>query len=238
MVTKKKGVIALKKNNQLKVAYSHRNSQLKGLGKRVVKMCNLLGIEGLNALYDQTVLVDEETPMTKEQIEAYKKYMPEQCWKEEMDWQTALVYTKDPTEPLIDGFPYMVDYSSFCGSWRNRFRYLIDLDNDMLIIVKAGLEMISQKEEEYPEDAEYLDKIAHTVISRFPLDAIPENWIEQCENYWHSLMLVAVDYSHNAEAVYSEEVQAEAVSSNDRDYEKIKFFYGDNHYNELFVDKK
>jgi len=235
-MTKKKGVLVLKKNNSLKVSYAHRDAQLDGLGKRIVKMCKLLGTEGLSKLYDGIILVDEDDPMTQEQIQAYKKYMPEQLWKEDLDWTTALKYTKDITKPIIDGFPYMVDYSSFCGSWRNRFRYVLDLDNGMLIVVKGGLEMISQKEDEYFADADYVDKIAHTIIGKFPIDNIPDDWAEICKNYWHSLMLVAVDFSQNEVAKYSEKIQAEAKPENDRDYTKIKFFYGDNGYNDLFKD--
>lgn len=235
-MTKKKGVLVLKKDNYLKVSYSHRNSQLDGLGKKIVKMCKILGTQGLIDVYDSITLVDEKDPMTPEQIQAYKKYMPEQLWKEDLDWRTALMYTKDITKPLIDGFSYMVDYSSFCGSWRNRFRYILDLDTGMFIVVKGGLEMISQKEDEYFDDADYLDKIAHTIIGKFPIDDIPDDWAEICMNYWHSLMLVAVDFSSNEAALYSEKIQAEAKSENDRDYTKIKFYYGDNNYNNLFKD--
>ena len=49
-------------------------------------------------------------------------------------------------------------------------------------------------------------------------------------------MLVAVDYSKNKVAMYSEKIQQEAKPENDRDYEKIKFFYGENGYNDLFND--
>ena len=189
-MTKKKGVVVLKKDNYLKVAYAHRDAQLDGLGKKVVKMCRLLGTQGLSQVYDGTTLVNEEDPMTREQIEAYKKYMPKELWKEDLDWTTALMYTKDITKPLVDGFPYMVDYSGFCGAWRNRFRYILDLDEGMFTVVKAGLEMISQKEDEYFADADYLDKVAHTIIGKFPIDNIPEDWAEICQKYWKTLMLV------------------------------------------------
>jgi hypothetical protein len=235
-LTKKKGTLVLKKGNQLKVSYAQRDAQLDGLGKKIVKMIRLLGIEGLNKAYDNIILVDEEDPMTLEQIQAYKKYMPEQLWKEDLDWTTALKYTKDITKPIIDGFPYVVDYSSFCGSWRNRFRYIVDLDNNMFIVVKGGLEMLSQQSEEFFADADYVDKVAYTIIGRFPLDNIPDDWAETCKKYWSSLMLVAVDYSKNKVAMYSEKIQQEAKPENDRDYEKIKFFYGENGYNDLFND--
>lgn len=235
-MTKKKGMLALKKDNYLKVAYAHRNAQPDGVGKKIVKMCQTLGIEGLNDLYDRIILVDEDSPMTKEQVDAYKAYMPEKLWKEDLTWTEALVYTKDITKPLLDGFPYVVDYSGFCGSWRNRYRYLIDLDNNTFSVVRAGLEMISQKDDEYFADAEYTSKVAHTRVGTFPLDAIPEDWAEQCLKYWQSLMLVAVEFTENEEAMFSEEVQEEAKS--DRDYERIKFFYGDQGYNDLFKTMK
>ena len=237
-ITKKKGVVVFKKDNYLKVLYAHRDSQPDGLGAKVVKLCRELGIDGLNELYDRAILVDEETPMTAEQREMYRPYIPEQLWVDELTWTDTLVRVKNILKPLKDGVPYIVDYSGFCGAWRNRWRYIIDLDNNTFSVVKAGLEMISQKEDEYFADADYCDKIAHTRVGQFPLDNIPEDWAEQCAKYWKSVMLVAVDYSKNAEAVFSEEVQEEAKS--DHDYERIKFYYGDNGYNELFntMDKK
>ena len=58
------------------------------------------------------------------------------------DWTTALKYTKDITANNRR-FSYVVDYSSFCGSRRNRFRYS-GSDNNMFIVV-GGLEMLSQQ---------------------------------------------------------------------------------------------
>ena len=238
-ITKKKGSIVLKKDNFLKVAYVHRDAQPSGLGKKVVRMCRQLGIQGLNDLYDRTILIEEETAMTAEQREAYRPYIPEQLWKDDLSWTDTLVRVKDVTKPMIDGVPYMVDYSAFCGAWRNRWRYIIDLDNNTFTVVRGGLEMLSQREDEFFDDADYCAKIAHTRVGQFPLDDIPEDWADQCAQYWKkNVMLLAVDFYQNAEAVFSKEVQDEAKS--DHDYERIKFYYGDNGYNELFntMDKK
>lgn len=242
MASKKKGVIVFKKNNQLKVTYSHRNSEPALIGKRLVKWINNVGIDAISAYYDKVELVKEEAPMTEEQKEAYKKYIPEQLWPEieHMDWSEALAWTKDAVSPLKDQFPWMVDYAGFVGAWANRWRYIVDLDNNEFIVVRAGLEMLLYEVgDTYPPELDWMDKVAHTEVGRFPLDAIPEDWADQVRKYWKSLMIIAVDYSHNKEAVDSENLQAQGVDGYnpaDSDWEKIKFFYGQNNYNKNVSD--
>jgi len=80
----KKGLISIVKNDKVKATYIHRNAQLEGIGKRVVRLCKENTLEELNALYDALILVDEDTPMTQEQKEAYKKYMPEQLYRDQL----------------------------------------------------------------------------------------------------------------------------------------------------------
>ena len=124
MASKKKGCIVIKKNNKLKVTYSHRNSEMRLVGKRVVKWIKTAGIDAISDYYDKVQLVKEEDPMTDEQKESYKKYIPEQLWPEipNMTWPEALAWTKDAAAPLKDFYPYMVDYSGFVGAWANRWR--------------------------------------------------------------------------------------------------------------------
>lgn len=241
MASKKKGCIVIKKNNKLKVTYSHRNSEMRLVGKRVVKWIKTAGIDAISDYYDKVQLVKEEDPMTDEQRESYKKYIPEQLWPEvpNMTWPEALAWTKDAVAPLKDFYPYMVDYTGFVGAWANRWRYIIDLDNNLFIVVRAGLEMLLRYDDDYPKDVDWMDKVAHTEIGRFPLDNIPEDWIEQCDKYWGSLMIIAVDYQHNKEAKYSEAIQQEGVDGYnpaDSDWEKIKFYYGQNSYNKMISD--
>ena len=214
MASKKKGCIVIKKNNKLKVTYSHRNSEMRLVGKRVVKWIKTAGIDAISDYYDKVQLVKEEDPMTDEQKESYKKYIPEQLWPEtaNMTWPEALAWTKDAVSPLKDFYPYMVDYSGFVGAWANRWRYIIDLDNNLFIVVRAGLEMLLRYDDDYPKDVDWMAKVAHTEIGRFPLDNIPEDWIEQCDKYWGSLMIIAVDYQHNKEAKYYEEVKKQGVA--------------------------
>ncbi|MDL2258411.1 hypothetical protein LJC42_04580 [Eubacteriales bacterium OttesenSCG-928-K08] len=220
----KKGCISICKNNYLKVVYAHRNAQLDVLGKKVVKMCTTLGVDGLNELYDKIILVDEDAPMTPEQIQAYKKYMPEQLWKEDLDWSTAIGYTKDATKPLMDGFPYVVDYAGFLPSWRNRFRYLIDLDRNVLQVTKGGLEVISAPEEVFFSSENYVDKICPCVVGTFPLDNIPADWLEQCDAFWGTVMLEAKPYADDELARDSNVFESDPDGQHD--YHKMRFFLG------------
>ena len=222
----KKGSFMFVKEGKIKAVYLHRNAELEAMGKRIVKMIQYFELEELNELFDYLIPVDEEEAMTAEQIEAYKEYMPEQCWKEDLDWTTAIMYTKDPTKPIMDGFPYFVDYAGFLPSWRNRFRYTINLDNNTFQVAKAGLEIISQETDEFSDTAEYVDKIAPCVLGVFPLDSIPEDWIEQCKGRWNSWQLKVVPYDEIA----TQSTKNESDFMLQHDAEAMKFYIGIENY--------
>ena len=239
--SKKKGCIALKKNNYLKVTYSHRNSEPEGLGVKLVDWIRTAGASSISEYFDKVQVIREEDPMTTEQIESYKKYVPEKLWKPDMTWMEALAWTKDAVVPLRDNYPWLIDYSGFNGAWINRWRYVVDLDNNEFIVIIGAMEMICQPEDSYSKDFSWADKIVHTEIGRFPLDQIPDNWIELCRKRFGSMMIIAVDYSKNTEAVRSEEIQEAGEGHGgynpyDTDWENIKFLYGQTRFTEMLSD--
>lgn len=185
----KKGTIILIKNNVIKGIYIHRHAEIKCMGKRLVKLCHAKKTDGLKTLYDKLIMVKEENPMTKEQREAYKRYIPEKYWTNDLTWTQALGYTIDATKPLFDEFPYAVDYTDFIPSWRSRFQYCLNLDNGTFQIAKYGLECIAQNGEDFYKNVQYPHKIAPVVLGKFSIDQIPDDWMEQCEAYWDSLYL-------------------------------------------------
>jgi len=237
----KKGCIALKKNNTLKVTYSHRNSGMEGVGAKLVDWIRSAGAAAISDYFDRVQVIREEDPMTPEQIESYAKYIPEQLRKKDMTWPEALAHTKNAVAPLRDGYPWLIDYSGFNGAWINRWRYVVDLDSNEFIVVIGAMEMICQPEDTYSKDFIWPDKLVHTEIGRFPLDDIPEDWIERCRKRFGSMMIIAVDYSKNSEAVRSEEIQEAGEGHGgynpyDTDWENIKFFYGQTRFTEMLSD--
>ncbi len=241
MASKKKGCIVLKKNNMLKVTYSHRNSEPEGIGKKIVKMIRTLGTDALSKYFDEVQMVKEEDPMTPEQVESYKKYMPEQLWKDDLTWPEALAWTKNAVEPIMDRYPWMVDYAGFNGAWVNRWRYVIDLDRNRFIVVRGGYEILMLQEDRYDPDLDWFDKMSYTQVGNFPLDDIPKDWLQQVKDYWGSCMIIAVPHHQNSEAEYSDEIQSHSrggYNPGDYDWNKIKFFYGENHYKDLLSDWK
>ena len=241
--TKKKGSIVLKKNNRLKVTYSHRNSQMEGVGASLVSWIRSAGAAAISEYYDRVQVIREEDPMTPEQAESYRKYIPEKLWKEDLTWPEALAWTKNAVAPLRDNYPWLIDYSGFCGVWFNRWKYVLDLDSNEFIVVMAGLELLLQPKDEYSKEFIWPDKVAHVEIGRFPMDDIPEDWTEQCRKRFGSMMILAVDFSKNSAALHSEEIQHAGEGHGgynpyDTDWENIKFFYGQNNYTELMSDIK
>lgn len=239
--TKKKGCIVLKKNNYLKVSYSHRNSQMQGLGAKLVGWIRDAGAQSISDYFDRVQVIREEDPMTQEQRESYRKYVPEKLFRDDMTWSQALAWTKDAAAPLRDGYPWLIDYSGFNGVWINRWRYIIDLDTKEFAVIIGGKEMLCQPEDTYSKDFIWPDKVVHTEIGRFPLEDIPQDWIEKCTERFGSMMIIAVDYSRNSQAVRSEEIQEAGEGHGgynpyDTDWENIKFFYGQNNFAELLSD--
>ena len=241
MASKKKGCIVLKKGNFLKVTYSHRNSEPEGIGTKLVKWIQKDGPEAIAKYFDEVQVIREEDPMTPEQVESYKKYIPEQLWKDDLTWTEALAWTKNAVAPLKDHYPYLIDYSGFNGAWVNRWRYIVDLDTNEFIVILAGMELLCQLEDSYSSELTWPGKVAHREVGRFPLNNIPEDWIKQCRDCFSNLLIIAVDYSKNSEGQHSEKIQEAGEGHGgynpyDTDWDNIKYFYGQNHYDELVSD--
>ena len=177
----KKGLLVFRKNGVEIAAYSHRDSHLRGLGRKVVRLCRYFSVDELNKLFDGIILVNDNDEMSSEQIIAYKKYLPEENWNENLDWCSVLKYCRDITAPLKYGLLYMVNYISFRGSLRCRWIYTIDLDKNLLEICKFGLEVIGQESDIIDRSQIYPSEQEPVIVGSFPLNAIPENWIELCE---------------------------------------------------------
>lgn len=239
--SKKKGSIILKKNNYLKVTYSHRNSEPEGIGVRLVDWIRSAGAGAISEYFDRVKVIREEEPMTPEQRESYRKYVPEKLWNENMTWPQALAWTKNAVAPLKDGYPWLIDYSGFNGVWINRWRYIIDLDSNEFVVILAGMEMLCQEDDKYSKEFSWPGAVVHTEVGRYPLDSIPEDWPKQCRDRFGRKMIIAVDSTKNKEALHAWEVQEAGEGHGgynpyDTDWENIKFFYGQNHFNERIAD--
>lgn len=192
-----KGLLVLVKNGRIKAVYCHRNAQMDKFGKQVMKLCRTHSPAQLSDLYDRLVEVEEEAEMTPQQRELFRPYLPEPCWKEDLTWTDVLCYTRQPLAPLIDGVPYIVNYAGFIPSWRNRWRYTIDLDQGYVQVAKGGLELLCAESEEFSKSVVYPKKIAAAVIGRFALTDIPDDWLDQCRAGWDSLQLKFVPRDDN-----------------------------------------
>lgn len=222
MATPKKGSINFVKNNYCKVQYVHRGADLDKMGAKLVKFLRSHTVEELDKLYDSLILVDEDDPMTAEQKEAYKKYIPEQLWSEDLTWTKALAYTKNALKPIEDGFPYIVDYAGFLPTWTNRYRYMIDLDRNLFQITKGGLECIGADDNYTWNPDSYPDSIAPLVLGQFRLDDVPEDAIEQCKANFRTYVLKYVPTYFDMEEANRWEDDAEAQ----HDAKKMAYFIG------------
>ena len=173
-----KGLVTFSKDGLNKTTYSHRNSFPAALGARVVDLCRSLSTNELSTLFDELEMVDEDSNMTMEQIEACKKYLPDECWKPDLDWLTVLKYSNDIIKPIKDGFGFAVEYGSFLGSMRCRWVYVINLDTNTLGIYKNGLEKLGIMSDVDPAQYFTEDCVIPLLVGEFPLNNIPENWLD------------------------------------------------------------
>lgn len=81
------------------------------------------------------------------------------------------------------------------------------MDKQTLKIAKGGLEIISQTSDEFFDDVDYCDKIVPFVMAEFPLDNIPEDWIEICKKNWLSIQIICLPWDEAA--IRSNEVESD-----------------------------
>jgi len=129
-----RGAIGWHKDGEDKIAYNGMDSYPSYLGVSMLKYAGR-GLVSLNADFDDTQIIDDETRPTKEQIErciAHESVDLSVSEQNETDWYCLLRNVQGDLEGTAD-LGYMVDYSQFLrDSVFCEWAYIVNLDTEML----------------------------------------------------------------------------------------------------------
>lgn len=128
-----RGLLGIRKNGEDKATYNHFDSYPSYLGKNTLEFIAEHKSE-LNKLYDNIVLVDNNSEPTDEQVKECEKYtdlsVSEQSTK---DWYCLLRNSQGDLTPYLNGLRYMIDNKNFIkDSLFCEYAYIINLDDNVL----------------------------------------------------------------------------------------------------------
>lgn len=185
-----RGAYGFYKNGIDKITYNHFDSYPEGLGKEIVRFCKETSIQEMNEIFDRIELVDESMSPTPEQIERNKDhFVPailDNGSKTMHNWYWLLRGAQNGLDAWKNGLIYMIDSAQFLqDSLFCEWAYVINLDKNVLEVYK-GFQKTPQRNryyraESYDEDSDYYNC---ALIAEFPLNNIPENWIEVCKKQY------------------------------------------------------
>lgn len=161
-----RGAYGFIKNKEMKVSYNHYDSYPEGLGEDVVSFIKTTSKESLNEIFNNIELVNQNEVPNEEQMrnieqflkdeELDNRYDPEHFGNGKIDWYYLLNPCQGNMELFKSGLKYMTDDKDFLeDNLFCEYAYLIDLDNNSLIIRSNEKEVI------------------------YDLDNIPDNWVSQ-----------------------------------------------------------
>lgn len=177
-----RGVYGFVKNNVDKLTYNHFDSYFNGLGVDIVDFIRKTSIEEMNQIFDKIIMVKEtDIPTVEQVIKCYQfanLNVGTQCVS---DFYCLLRETQgDLFAYKNTELIYMIDDKDFIkNSLFCEYGYIINLDSEKLEIYIGGTkEKINNRYNTEPFEGYYQCEL----IKEYPLENIPENWIEECEN--------------------------------------------------------
>jgi len=181
-----RGLYGFYKNGITKTTYNHNDSLPEELGNNIVNFLRDTTIPELNAIFDKIILVDgNEKPSVSQYFEHYK-YDTRKNWQPMDDWDAVLREYQGNLQVYKDGLQYMTDDLSFIhNSLFCEYVYIINLDTNVMEVYYGG-QRKPTKDRYYNESYPYIDNTLSLdyvyynckMVIEFPLDNIPENWIE------------------------------------------------------------
>lgn len=225
-----RGAYGFIKHKEAKVSYNHFDSYLEGLGNKMVDFIRNTSKEELNDIFDKIILVNQTDKPNKEQNEEISNFLSnlglendykiENFGSGERDWYYLLSNCQGSPELFKQGLRYMTDDKTFLEDHLFcEFAYLIDLDNDKLVIQSDGREV------------------------SYDLDNIPDNWIDitypKLENSCKSKYIDLVyDREPNDQKKLLQELGLDTYVKSD--FAKYNYYTAENNYNDILdnIDEK
>jgi hypothetical protein len=154
-----KGCYGFHRDGVDKLTYNHFDSYPEGLGADIVEFVRQTSVEEMNQIFDRIQMVDEDKMATPDQVaECYKWYNGAVSTGQPTEWYALLRNAQGDLNAFKEGLRYMIDSSSFMEDSLCEWAYVINLTTNRLEIYKGHCNV--------------------KLVIEFPLDDIPENWLE------------------------------------------------------------
>lgn len=165
-----------------KLTYNHFDSYPEYLGYNVVEFIRDTSIEEMNQIFDQIVMVNEDSPATKKQIDECLKWYDSSISTGALDeWYVLLRRAQGDLFAYKKGLRFMIDNSEFMkDSLFCEWAYVINLTTNKLEIYR-GFQKKPQKNRYYTRKQICKGYYNVKLVIEFPLDNIPDDWVEQLD---------------------------------------------------------
>lgn len=172
------GIYGFYKNGLNKLTYNYSDSYPDHLGRNIVDFVRANSTEELNQIFDRIVLVHRKSYPSPEQIREFADWLGDDNFDGE-SWSEILALAEGNIGAYWEGLRYMTDYNDFIKkSLTCEWGYVINLDENVLEIY-TGFNKEPQPGNRYsiaePDNGYYQCKL----ITSFPFDHIPNNWIKE-----------------------------------------------------------
>ena len=172
-----RGACGFHKNGVDKITYNHFDSYPGCLGVNILDFINKTTDEELNKIYDNVILVEEDSKPTKDQIKECEKWSDLTVGEQSCsNWYCLLRKSQGNLETYKDGLKYMINSSDFLkDSLFCEYAYVINLDTNELEFYIGGQHInsrnryhLTKEEKENAYEKYYNCKLVKT----FPLNVI------------------------------------------------------------------
>jgi len=179
-----RGIYGFYKDGVDKLTYNHLDSYPSCLGASIVDFIKTTSIDELNQIFDKITLVDGNSKPTEEQIKECINIEELYLSKNEdknYDWYWLLRNSQGDLNIYKGNLKYMIDNKGFIkDSLFCEWGYIINLDDNILEIYRGLITSRNSRNNRY-WTLKHNGYCACEIIKTFPLNNIPDNWLEILE---------------------------------------------------------
>lgn len=173
-----RGAYGFYKDGIDKITYNHFDSYPEYLGDNIVQFCRATSIKDMRKIFDNIILVEQDSTPTQKQIEECKKYHDKTVSTGELtEWYSLLRKTQGDLELYKNGLRYMIDSANFMTDGLFcEWAYVINLTDEVLEVYRGF--------QKTPADNRYSTEPSNSgyynvgLLAEFSLDNIPDDWQE------------------------------------------------------------
>ena len=166
--------------NATKVTLNNLDAYPEFLGHDVVTFVKSSSLKQLNEIFDTIILTNHHDNPTKQQLKECKKITGLKVSKKtHYTWQYVLEDSQGKPNLYKKGLKYMLNAKNFTtDNFRYDWAYIINLDENILEIYKGGNKKAPRSCSRYTTTIPKEGFYSCEIVTAFPLEKIPDNWID------------------------------------------------------------